>query len=310
MAERQGEKTRRYAIYDVFTDRPLAGNPLAVVLDADGLDDEAMQAVAREFNLSETVFVSKPENPTHAAALRIFTPAHELPFAGHPTVGTAIALHEEGAAGAAADMAVLVLEEKVGDVRCAIRPDGDVAFAEFDLPRLPEALPFEADIAAIGAALGLDPHDMGFENHAVGLWSAGVPYVTIPVAGLETIGRARQDPALWAQLAPRVDGIQADAFVYCREARHHDSAFHARMFASSSGIPEDPATGSAVAALAGAIVEHDEPVPGLHNLWIEQGIEMGRPSRIGLELTVEGTDLTHARIGGHAVRIAQGELLL
>ncbi|MBN9038925.1 MAG: PhzF family phenazine biosynthesis protein, partial [Rhizobiales bacterium] len=125
---------RKYQIYDVFTREPLAGNPLAIVHDCDGLDGKAMQRIAREFNLSESVFVLPPRQPGHAAAIRIFTPNFEMPFAGHPTVGSAVALAELRGTG---DTAILVLEEKIGDVRCAVsRTDGAV-FAEFDLPQMP-----------------------------------------------------------------------------------------------------------------------------------------------------------------------------
>src|SRR5262249_37140783 len=135
-------RKRSFAVYDVFTDRKLAGNPLAVVFDAEGLDDAAMQAIAGEFNLSETTFVRPPKNPAHRAEIRIFTPKHELPFAGHPTVGSAIAITE--AAGADGP-AIFVLEEKVGPVRCAVRQDGAAMFAEFDLPRLPQPVAFSGD---------------------------------------------------------------------------------------------------------------------------------------------------------------------
>lgn len=302
-------RQRRYMIYDVFTDRALAGNPLAVVLDSQGLDDAAMQAIAREFNLSETVFVSPARNPRHTASVRIFMPKGELPFAGHPTVGTAVALSET-AGGGEGQGTILILEEKIGDVRCAVTSGDGASFAEFDLPRPPEPLPFTADPAAVAPALGLGPQEIGFENHRIGLWSAGVPYVTVPVAGLDAAGRARVDPALWLELAPRVAGAACAPYLYCRETAAHDCAFHARMFAPWDGISEDPATGSAAAAFSGAILHFDAPREGSHRFWIEQGVEMGRPSRIRLEIDVEGASMKAARIGGHAVRVAEGTLLL
>lgn len=298
---------RRYAVYDVFADEVLAGNPLAIVLDADGLSDGAMQKIAKEFNLSETVFVLPAEGVGHASAMRIFTPGCELPFAGHPTVGTAVAL-SEGAQPT--DLSILVLEQKIGLVRCAVSRKGDAAFAEFDLPRLPKRLDCEVEKASFAAALGLGAHEVGFENHVPQLWSAGVPYVTVPVAGLDAAARARCDGALWAEIAPQVDGIVADPYVYCRETVGHDCAFHARMFAPYMGIPEDPATGSAAAAFAGAIHHFDQSGAGSHRHWIEQGIEMGRPSRIRLEMDVEGGAITAARIGGHAVKVAEGTLFV
>jgi hypothetical protein len=132
---------RPYKIFDVFTDRPLTGNPLAVVLDADGLDEAAMQAIAREFNLSETTFVLPAENPAHSAAVRIFTPEQELPFAGHPTVGTAVCLAEERFDGPGEHDAVIVLEERIGAVRCGVRIVDGAGFAEFDCPKLPARKP-------------------------------------------------------------------------------------------------------------------------------------------------------------------------
>ncbi|MDF1598303.1 PhzF family phenazine biosynthesis protein [Mesorhizobium sp. YIM 152430] len=298
---------RRYAVYDVFADQALAGNPLAIVFDADGLSDDAMQKIAKEFNLSETVFVLPAEGAGHASAMRIFTPGRELPFAGHPTVGTAVALSD---GGQPTDLSILVLEQKIGLVRCAVSREGDAAFAEFDLPRLPKRLDCEVDKASFAAALGLGAHEVGFENHVPQLWTAGVPYATVPVAGLDAAARARCDGALWAEIAPQVDGIIADAYVYCRETVGHDCAFHARMFAPYMGILEDPATGSAAAAFAGAIHHFDRPGAGSHRYWIEQGIEMGRPSRIRLEIDVEGGAITAARIGGHAVKVAEGTLFV
>ena len=297
---------RAYAIYDVFTDRGLAGNPLAVVLDAEGLDAAAMQAIAREFNLSETSFVSAPARPHHTARVRIFTPDYEMPFAGHPTVGTAIALFEQRGLP---EPAILVLEENIGPVRCAVTRPGPSAFAEFDLPQLPRELPLPVDPAAIGAALGLGPHEIGFENHRPAQWSAGVPFVAVPVRGLDAAAKVKFDSALWSELAPRKEnGAPAGAYIYCRETQAANTDFHARMFVAGFPSYEDPATGSAAAAFAGAIVRFDRPVDGEPRIWIEQGLEMGRPSRLRLELELAGGELKGARIGGHAVMVARGTL--
>lgn len=297
---------RRYVVYDVFTDTALAGNPLAVVLDAEGLDLAGMQAIAREFNLSESTFVLPPEDSRHKARVRIFTPVHEMPFAGHPTVGTAIALAElEGGEGPA----LFVLEENIGPVRCAVTRDGGTGFAEFDLAVLPAALDLAADKAAIGAALGLGPHEIGFENHTVGLWSAGVPYVTVPVANLDVAARAKLHNELWSELAGRdANGNLICAYVYCRETVGFDNGFHSRMFVPGNPSWEDPATGSAAAAFAGAMVHFDQPVDGLSQVWIEQGVEMGRPSRIRLEVDCKAGRIEAARIGGQARKVAEGLL--
>lgn len=300
---------RRYKVYDVFADKPLAGNPLAVVLDSDGLDTAAMQRIAREFNLSETVFVGTPEKPTHSAAMRIFTPAIELPFAGHPTVGAAVALAEERQPDdTAGGTEILVIEEAVGPVRCAVRRGKAASFAEFDLPRLPEKVRFEVVPELVAAALDLDPQEIGFENHRVDAWSAGVPYVTVPVVGLAAAAKARMDVDAWMKLAPHVGHLVAAPYIYCRETVGHEASFHARMLAPHEGVPEDPATGSAAAAFAGAVMRFDAPSEGSTRLLIEQGVEMGRPSKIRLELDVERDRLIAARIGGYAVKVAEGTL--
>lgn len=300
-----------YRIYDVFTDASLAGNPLAVVEGGEGLDTEAMQRVAREFNLSETVFVAPPSKPHHSAAVRIFTPGHELPFAGHPTVGTAIALAEARFDRVEAETDVLiVLEEAIGAVRCGVRLRPDGGFAEFDLPRLPEEQHTALDREALAAALGIAATEIGFENHVPTVWSAGVPYVFVPVANLGVAAKARVSLASWSEIAPEIDGHVADCYVYCRDTINHDCNFHARMFSPFSGIGEDPATGSAVAAFAGAVHAFDEPGDGLLRLWIEQGIEMGRPSRIRLEIDVDGGRINGVRIGGSAVKVAEGRMTI
>ncbi len=303
-----------YAIYDVFTGSALAGNPLAVVFEADHFSDGQMQAIAREFNLSETVFVLKPGNPAHTARLRIFTSHRELPFAGHPTVGAAVALADRRLGGAlpanGIDL-VKMLEEQIGQVRCAVRMmQGKAGFAEFDLPKLSRELDVEIEPADIGAALGLDPHEIGFENHRVSLWSAGVPFVLVPVHDLAAAAKAECNAAEWERVAPMGDGQLAFAYVYCRGGVNHSASFHARMFAPGDGMPEDPATGSAVAALSGAIHHFDGLPEGNHALVIEQGVEMGRPSLIHLHIDCAGAEVSHVRIGGEAVRIAEGKLLI
>lgn len=299
-----------YSIYDVFTDRKLAGNPLAVMFDAAHLDTATMQAIAREMNLSETVFVNKPSNAAHVATLRIFTPGGELPFAGHPTVGAAIALAERNRApdSKEADI-VCVLEEKVGPVRCAIRlRDGEAGFAEFDLPRKSTRITLPFDHEQLADALGVSPANLGFENHVPSLWTAGVPFLLVPLHNIATIEDMDFDAALWERAAPFVEGRLAAAYVYCRGGVNHVARFHARMFSPDMGITEDPATGAAVAALSGAIHHFDGLSDGHHPLLVEQGVEMGRPSHIYLHMDIKDGEVSRARIGGHAVRIASGIL--
>ncbi len=298
---------RRYAVLDVFTDRPLAGNPLAVVLDSEGLDDARMQAIAAEFNLSETVFVSPAATPVHSAAIRIFTPARELPFAGHPTVGTVVLLGlERAASGIGNGTMVLVLEEKVGPVRCGVTIASEASgHAIFDLPKPPaETAAPPPDKDAVAAALNLISGEIGFENHQATIFDAGVPYTFVPVRDLAAIGKAKANHAAWRAAF----GKGGAAFLYCREVTESGRHFHARMFAPEHGIIEDPATGSAVAALAVVIAKFDQPPGGSHRYVIEQGFEMGRPSLIGLEIDMDGGAVAAARIGGEAVVVARGTL--
>lgn len=302
----------RYMIYDVFTDTRLAGNPLAVVFGADALSDELMQALAGEMNLSETVFVQTAQNPAHAARLRIFTPARELPFAGHPTVGAAIAISEVNHAEKHPDFDIVcVLEENVGPVRCAVKlSDTGASFAEFDLPRNPTRTDLNLDRQGLADALGVKLSDLGFENHVPAIWSAGVPFLMLPLHNLAAVESVEFDVTLWEKAAPLVEGRLASAYVYCRGGVHHAAKFHARMFSPDMGIAEDPATGGAAAALAGAIHQFDALPDGLHPILIEQGVEMGRPSFIHLHIDVKDGAISRARIGGQAIRIASGEFHL
>ncbi len=301
--------TRRYAVLDVFTATPLHGNPLAVVLDADGLDDTAMQAIAREFNLSETVFVLPPENPVHSFRARIFTPAEELPFAGHPTVGAAV-LHAllRNREGPVQREQVVILEEAIGAVRCGVFVnEGGGAHGIFDVPKTPSPVAHDFDRDALAGALGLAGAEIGFENHQPSAFNAGLTFCMVPVRDVETLAKVVPNPALWAAA---FGPDRLPAYVYTRQVARNDCDFRARMFAPASGIAEDPATGSAVAAFVGAVAGFDALRPGEHRLVIEQGVEMGRPSRIVLEIDIEGGAVHASRIGGDAVLVAEGTLNL
>ena len=300
---------RRYIILDVFTDRPLAGNPLAVVLDAEGLDAVRMQAIAREFNLAETVFVLPPERPVHTARLRIFTPARELPFAGHPTVGAAVlfARRALGDDPGRREM-VLMIEEQIGAIRCGVNLKGTAGgHAVFDVPRQASEAGPPGDRDRIAAALGVVPGEIGFENHLPSVFAAGIGFAFVPVRDLDAIARARPNEAAWE--AAFGNGM-VGAYLYCRETKGSGHQFHARMFAPQAGIAEDPATGSAVAAFAGVIQRFDALPSGSHHFIIEQGFEMGRPSLIGLEIDVEDGRTVASRIGGDAVIVAEGTLAI
>jgi trans-2,3-dihydro-3-hydroxyanthranilate isomerase len=294
---------RRFATLDVFTSKRFAGNPLAVVLEPEGLDTAAMQAIAREFNLSETVFVFPPAEKQHRAALRIFTPGRELPFAGHPTVGTAVLLGRlDGGSGARK----FVLEEKVGPVPCSVEPSQEGGHATFDIPRLPAQAGDVADAATLARALSLAPGDIGFAGFTASRWSAGNPFTVVPVRGLDAMARCRPDLAHFD--AAFGGGDFCAPFVVCGETAEAGNTFHARMFAPGVGVAEDPATGSAAAAFAGYLAAHGGYRDGAHMVRIEQGYEMGRPSLMELTLKIAGGKLTGASIGGGSVVVTEGTI--
>lgn len=305
-------RTLPYHTLDVFTTERFAGNPLAVVLDADDLNHEQMRRIAKEFNLPETVFVMAPVNPAHSARIRIFTPEIELPFAGHPTVGTAVqlALKQAGGGSEVSDgSAIVILEEEIGNVRVGVKMSADGAhFAEFDLPKMPEQISAAPANDRLAAALGISEKAIGFENHKAGAYSAGAPFMCVPVSGMEALAAAKPQPQHWkaAISAERHVGV----FAYTRECVHTTSDFHARMFAPDSGIVEDPATGSAAAAFAAVIARYDDLHDGEHRRIVEQGYEMGRPSLIEIEIEIENRKITNVRIGGHAVTVATGMLAI
>jgi trans-2,3-dihydro-3-hydroxyanthranilate isomerase len=291
---------RRYVTLDVFTDRRFAGNPLAVVLEAEGLGTEQMQAVANEFNLPETVFVLPAEDAKHRARCRIFTPKRELPFAGHPTVGTAVLL-----ATLDGDKAgEFVLEEKIGLIRCRVTPRADEGEASFTLPMLPTPVAAPPPNETLAAALGLDVADIGAGDLSPSCWSAGNPFLFLPLGSIDAVRRASPDLAAFRALAPTFPGL----FVFSRETAEKGNDFHARMFAPAMGIMEDPATGSAVAAFAGLLGRFGGYGDGDHAVAIEQGYEMGRPSLIRLGMTIVAKQFTAVTVGGSAVIVAEGAI--
>ncbi|MGL4728705.1 MAG: PhzF family phenazine biosynthesis protein [Bosea sp. (in: a-proteobacteria)] len=293
---------RRFVTLDVFTNTPLAGNPLAVVLDSDGLDTATMQTIAKEFNLSETVFVFPPADPARRADIRIFTPRYELPFAGHPTVGTAVLLALRGGLMTSES---LVLGEQVGPVECKVTAVGaGIGAVRFRLPRLPQAWGEGLSRADVAQALELNVQEIGFDGHVPSQFGAGVPYDLVPVASLDALARVH----VTADNFERFFGASShpSVFVYARQG----GSYRGRMFFRASGLAEDPATGSAVAAFAGVVMQFDKPGDGVHRLVIAQGYEMGRPSNIELTLEVRGGALAAAHIGGEAVIITEGMLHL
>lgn len=287
-----------YLLLDVFTTERLKGNPLAVVLKADHLLDDQMQAIAAEFNLSETVFICKPRLERHSACVRIFTPKVELPFAGHPTVGAAVVL------GLQHRSTAVRLEEEVGLITCVIeQPDKRGAFARFALPKLPEVIGKAPDNAAIAGNLGLAPEEIGCGPYQPAVYSAGNPFYLLPVRNAEALRRINLERRGWDENFPIGRG---SVYVFTETPDENENQFAARMFAPGMGLGEDPATGSAAAALIGLLAEHGKE--GQTELVLRQGVEMGRPSRIFVQYRKSEGKLTHGGIGGHAVIIGEGVL--
>ncbi|MFZ5609920.1 MAG: PhzF family phenazine biosynthesis protein [Pseudomonadota bacterium] len=286
-----------YVTCDVFTHAPFGGNPLAVVLDAQGLRDDEMQAIAREFNYSETTFVLPPQNPSHAARVRIFTPVAELPFAGHPNVGTAVVLAQLGRLGDAEDV---VFEEKAGLVPMHITRDGArVVGATLTAPVAPQ-LGAEVAASEIAQALGLPTAAVSTRRHPPRLASAGVFFLIAELADLQALGAAQMPPSSFMS-----ESESTGLFLYAATAGEAD--FRARMFAPGHGVPEDPATGSAVAALAGLLGLLAEG-EGTYAWTIDQGVEMGRPSRLNATATRDHGGVHKITVGGGAVVMMHGRI--
>jgi trans-2,3-dihydro-3-hydroxyanthranilate isomerase len=285
---------------DVFAARALEGNPLAVFPDARGLTDAEMQAIAREMNLSETTFILPRPAETereHGVRVRIFTVAQELPFAGHPALGTAAVIH---AAGGGADADVR-LELGVGTIPVSFREENGRAFGEMR-QRDPE-LGAVHDPVAIARAAGLPPDDLA-PDLPVQTVSTGLPFTIVPLRSLDAIQRLRLDVASAAEYSERSGG----GFFYfvSRETVHPAAKLHVRMIFYGG---EDPATGSAAGCCAAWAVAHGVIAPGAAAM-IEQGLECGRPSRIFVSARREDGRITDVRVGGHSVEVARGELFL
>jgi trans-2,3-dihydro-3-hydroxyanthranilate isomerase len=259
-----------------------------------------MQAIAREFNYSETTCVLPPDDPRHAARVRIFTPGGEVPFAGHPTIGTAFVLASIGALPA--DAADIVFEEGVGPVPVSIFRDGArVTHCRLTAARLPEAGPPAPASSALAGMLSLPAGEV---LEGAGCWSCGLPFLVVPLANVDALSRCALDLQAWRSLL----GNYATQMVY-PAARAGELRWRVRMFAPGAGVAEDPATGSAAAAFAGFVAASiAEPRDGTLALRIEQGIEMGRPSELKVEFDRAGGRISAVRVGGAAVLVAEGTL--
>jgi trans-2,3-dihydro-3-hydroxyanthranilate isomerase len=291
----------KFHTLDVFTTRKFAGNPLAVVLDADHLSTEQMQTITKEFNLSETTFVMKPENPANTAKMRIFFPGGEMPFAGHPTLGTAILLAE-----------LHKLDEVTFELKAGVTPvkiSGRSGI--FTAPVVPypvaENLPSIADTAR---ALNLEPSDIGFGDHSLALLEGGPRFFYVPVKTRAALEKSQVREPYWSTILKPLGSSADAAYLYTRGGDGTDTSFRARMYSPTGGIPEDPATGSATALLAAQFLRAEHLKDGTHIWNLEQGYEMGRPSDLRLEAHVKSAKLTAVRVGGSAVRMMSGEIEL
>ncbi len=287
---------------DVFTDVQFGGNPLAVVLDADALNGEQMQTIAAEFNLSETVFVLKPAKAgVNRRRLRIFTPQAELPFAGHPTVGTGYLLAKLNLVAVNPADPVMVFEEGVGDVPVTVQFGTHGAQAtQLSAPKMPERGPDPPSRADLAAMLSVAEGDL-LPGHAA--WSCGVPFLFLPVRDRATIARIKLRVDLWEKLLS--DWWARSVFPFTTDTISRQAQIHARTFAPALGVAEDPATGSAASALAG-FLHHQAPRDGSRRWLIEQGFEMRRPSHIELEADSAGGRITGVRVGGASVLVSEG----
>ncbi len=300
----------RYVFHtlDVFTDRIFGGNPLAVFPDGGGLTTERMQTVAGELNLSETVFVFPPDNPVHTRRLRIFTPGAELPFAGHPTVGTAHLLAEIGGIPLDGDETRIVFEEGVGPVPVTVRASGgQVVSAQFSAARMPEFGPAAPPLARIAELLSLEPGDI-LNDPPPAAVSCGVPFLFVMLADPDALARARtRRDALESTLA---GSWAPQLYLLARSGNGPGTAYRARMFAPGMGIDEDPATGAAATALAGYLAPLAAKESGTVRWSVDQGVEMGRPSRLEVEADISGGAVTAIRVSGRSVIVSQGEMTI
>jgi trans-2,3-dihydro-3-hydroxyanthranilate isomerase len=294
--------TRSYSFHtcDVFTESRFGGNPLAVVRNAEGLSDSQMQAIAREFNYSETVFLLPASDPGRAARVRIFTPGREVPFAGHPTVGTAFVLASCEPSLAGADQ--IILEARVGPVRVDVERDAQgVKLCRFTAPRLPQMGPPPPPREHLAAMLGLATSQV---MDSAEFWSCGLSFLVVPVSSVDALQRCKLDLRVWSDI---LAGYESKHIYPVAQA---SGAWRVRMFAPDAGVPEDPATGSAAAAFAGWLACYAPEATRRSEFTLLQGEEIGRPSRIELRIDREGDRVTEVQVGGASVMVSQGTLLV
>jgi trans-2,3-dihydro-3-hydroxyanthranilate isomerase len=294
----------RYFTCDVFTETRFGGNPLAVLPDAEGLTHREMQHIAREFNYSETTFVFRPEDG-HTRRVRIFTPSLELPFAGHPNVGTAFVLATSGAFGEIGSSLAVTFEEQAGLVPISISAArGRVTACELKAPQ-PFSLGETVPKSLVAGALSLSVEDIATRTHEPREASVGLPFVFTELKDQDALGRCRIDMTGFEALRDHLGSdSRASLYVYTRAA--DGVHVHARMFAPLSGVPEDPATGSAGCALAGLLTHYDARAEGAYSYQIAQGVEMGRPSLLVARAAKSGGVVEATWIGGACVLVSEG----
>lgn len=290
----------RYYICDVFTDTRFGGNQLAVLPEAHGLSDRQMQQVAREFNFSESTFVL-PAEQGQTRRVRIFTPTAEIPFAGHPNIGTAFVLATIGAFGAIDSSVTVTFEEKAGLVPIAIQRRQGALWCQLAAPErlsLGQTVPAEA----LAAAVSLVPEDVVTTTHRPQVASVGLPFLVAELRDRSALERARVSGQGFDSLVAR--GVVPDVHLYTRSGDEFD--IRARMFAPFDGVPEDPATGSANCALAGLLSHYDPATDGSSTWRIAQGVEMGRPSVLEAGAEKRGGVVEVTRVGGASVLVSEG----
>jgi trans-2,3-dihydro-3-hydroxyanthranilate isomerase len=301
--------THPFVTLDVFTSAAFGGNQLAVFPDATNIPEDALLQITREFNFSETTFCYPPTDPAHTRRVRIFTPGGEIPFAGHPTVGTAIALRAQGSAADASGVVSMVLEEGVGPIPVTVRPAGDGnAFAQFSVARLPEIGPSAPSRGMLAEILSVDAEDILASPFAPQSVSCGLPFLIVPLRSVQAVSRARIRLEQWE--ATLRNSWAPEVFVFARDPAGGDSHYRARMFAPRLNVPEDPATGSANASFAGYLAARSAERSGTLRWTVDQGIEMGRASRLDIEADKLDDKITAIRVGGCAVLVSEGTFRL
>ncbi len=297
----------RFILVDVFTDRPFGGNQLAVFPEAEDVPAGEMQRIARELNLPETVYVLPPRQEGSLRSLRIFTPEAEVPFAGHPIVGTVFAMDHEGLLSGEEGTLVLDLEASTVPVRLVRDPATGALSNVVMTQQRPVFLGQFHRQDCVAEALGLSLSDLAITGLPCEVVSTGLPVHIVPVGSLDVIRRIRLNPEKLAEIQDNL-GF-SDLFVFTFETENPEAIVHCRMFAPSYGIPEDPASGGASGALGAYLVKHRavqvEPVT---RILTEQGLEIHRPGQVLVEIESRNGSITAVRVGGVAVVVADGRL--